>query len=107
MRVTRTPDPRVSIRITDQGGGIHESDLGRIFDPYFTTRRGGTGLGLPIPKNIIEGLGGSIDVSTTPGRGTAIEIDLPAAEPIDTRPRALKQAGLLELEDAPADPEIT
>ena len=75
--MTRTAGDRIVIRITDQGAGIHESDLGRIFDPYFTTRRGGTGLGLPIAKNIIEGLGGSIAVSTTPGRGTAIQIDLP------------------------------
>ena len=40
-----------------------------IFDPYFTTKRGGTGLGLPIAKNIVEGLGGTITVSSTPGRG--------------------------------------
>ena len=36
------------------------ADLPRVFDPYFTTKRGGTGLGLPIAKNIVEGLGGTI-----------------------------------------------
>ena len=45
-------------------------DLPRIFDPYFTTRRAGTGLGLPIAKNIIDGLGGSITVASTAGAGT-------------------------------------
>ena len=52
-----------------------------IFDPYFTTKRGGTGLGLPIAKNIVEGLGGTIAVSSSidsRGHGTEIRIDLPA-----------------------------
>ena len=44
-------------------------DLPRVFDPYFTTRRAGTGLGLPIAKNIIDGLGGTITVASTPGAG--------------------------------------
>jgi two-component system, NtrC family, sensor histidine kinase HydH len=48
-----------------------------VFDPYFTTKRGGTGLGLPITKNIVEGLGGTISVSSAPGRGTEIQLDLP------------------------------
>ena len=48
-----------------------------IFDPYFTTRRAGTGLGLPIAKNIIEGLGGVLAVTSLPGEGTEIRIDLP------------------------------
>ena len=48
-----------------------------IFDPYFTTRRKGTGLGLPIAKNIIEGLGGAISVTSRVGEGTEIRLDLP------------------------------
>jgi signal transduction histidine kinase len=48
-----------------------------IFDPYFTTRRAGTGLGLPIAKNIIEGLGGVLTVSSRRGEGTDVRIDLP------------------------------
>jgi signal transduction histidine kinase len=68
---------RVSITIADTGPGIAPADLARIFDPYFTTKRGGTGLGLPISKNIVEGLGGAIAVSSMPGRGTEIRIDFP------------------------------
>jgi signal transduction histidine kinase len=72
---------RVTITIADRGVGVVPDDLSRIFDPYFTTKRGGTGLGLPISKNIVEGLGGSIGVSSVVGRGTEIRIDLPARSP--------------------------
>jgi len=51
--------------------------VARVFDPYFTTKRGGTGLGLPIAKNIIEGLGGSITVDSAAGRGTEMRIEFP------------------------------
>jgi signal transduction histidine kinase len=72
---------RVTITITDRGVGIAPADVPHIFDPYFTTKRGGTGLGLPIAKNIVEGLGGTIAVSSglePGGHGTEIKIDLPA-----------------------------
>jgi len=74
---TRVDAHRVSILIADSGRGIPPDDLPRIFDPYFTTKRGGTGLGLPIAKNIIEGLGGTVTVTSTVGQGTEIRIDLP------------------------------
>jgi two-component system, NtrC family, sensor histidine kinase HydH len=64
--------------IADRGAGITPEALGQIFDPYFTTKRGGTGLGLPIAKNIIEGLGGTIAISSTPGVGTELRVELPA-----------------------------
>lgn len=67
----------VSLVVADQGAGIDRTDLPKIFDPYFTTKRGGTGLGLPIAKNIVEGLGGSITVTSEPSRGTDILIELP------------------------------
>jgi signal transduction histidine kinase len=64
--------------VADRGVGIPPDALSQIFDPYFTTKRGGTGLGLPIAKNIIEGLGGTISVSSTAGAGTELRIELPA-----------------------------
>jgi signal transduction histidine kinase len=67
----------VLITVQDSGTGISADDMSHIFDPYFTTRRKGTGLGLPIAKNIIEGLGGSIAVASRLGEGTTIELDLP------------------------------
>jgi len=68
---------RVVIEVRDQGMGIASEDVGRVFDPYFTTRRTGTGLGLAISKNIVEGLGGSIAVASRQGEGTAVRIELP------------------------------
>jgi signal transduction histidine kinase len=74
---TRYTAGRVAISIQDFGTGISPDDMVHIFDPYFTTRRKGTGLGLPIAKNIIEGLGGSLTVSSQLGEGTEIRLDLP------------------------------
>ena len=57
-----------------------------MFDPYFTTKRGGTGLGLPIAKNIVEGLGGTHRRRrATPARGTEIRIELPIDVATTTR----------------------
>ena len=72
----RIGDRRVAVTIRDNGRGIAEDDLPRIFDPYFTTRRAGTGLGLAIAKNIVEGLGGSIGVATTLGAGTDFRVEI-------------------------------
>ena len=74
---SRADGDRVHLVVADRGAGIAPDDLAHIFDPYFTTKRGGTGLGLPIAKNIVEGLGGTISVSSAPGRGTEIQLDLP------------------------------
>ena len=78
---TRKDGDRVRITVEDAGIGISADSMTHIFDPYFTTRRGGTGLGLPIAKNIVDGLGGSITAHSRPGAGTTILIDLPAAGP--------------------------
>ena len=75
---TSTPDSgQVRISVTDRGIGITPEHLPAIFEPYFTTRRAGTGLGLPIARNIIEGMGGRIRVESVAGTGTRIDIDLP------------------------------
>jgi signal transduction histidine kinase len=72
----REPD-RIVIVVKDVGVGIEPQDLPHVFDPYFTTKRAGTGLGLPIAKNIVDGLGGTITVSSVPGTGTEVRIELP------------------------------
>jgi two-component system sensor histidine kinase HydH len=81
---SRATTDRVRIIVADRGAGISGADLAQMFDPYFTTKRGGTGLGLPIAKNIVEGLGGTIAVTSTPGMGTEILIDLPFDPPRTT-----------------------
>ena len=68
---------RIALEVRDQGVGIAAEDLTRVFDPFFTTRRTGTGLGLAISRNIIEGLGGTIGVSSRPGSGTDVRLELP------------------------------
>jgi signal transduction histidine kinase len=73
----RAASGRVAIEVRDRGVGIGPDDLARVFDPYFTTRRTGTGLGLAISRNIIEGLGGTITVSSRAGDGTDVRIELP------------------------------
>jgi signal transduction histidine kinase len=51
--------------------------LDKIFEPYFSTKTAGTGLGLPISKKIIEDHGGSVRAASEPGRGTTVTVDLP------------------------------
>lgn len=72
-------DPGSYARITfaDSGCGIPEQDQKRIFDPYFTTKDGGSGLGLASAHSIISKHGGSISAHSTPGSGTTFEILLP------------------------------
>jgi two-component system sensor histidine kinase HydH len=77
LTTRRRGSDRLTIVVRDRGIGIAADDLPHIFDPYFTTRRAGTGLGLPISKNIIEGLGGTLSVASRRGEGTEIRIDLP------------------------------
>jgi signal transduction histidine kinase len=80
---TRRHADRIEVIVRDGGAGIAPDDLVHVFDPFFTTRRAGTGLGLPIAKNIIEGLGGALSVGSRPDAGTEIRIEIPinAAEP--------------------------
>src|SRR5262249_28610936 len=70
LRTRSNGNGHVIVSVHDRGIGIASADMARIFDPYFTTRRAGTGLGLPISKNIIEGMGGKIAVASELGVGT-------------------------------------
>lgn len=70
---------RVTIEVIDTGSGIQPEVLPRIFEPYFSTRTGGTGLGMAIVKRNIEANSGTIEVTSTPGVGTCVRVVLPAA----------------------------
>jgi len=74
-----SPGAYVKFTFRDEGCGISDEDQKRIFDPYFTTKPGGTGLGLSSVHSIIVKHGGHITVASTVGGGTAFEILLPSA----------------------------
>jgi PAS domain S-box-containing protein len=65
------------VEVSDTGRGIGEEDLRRIFNPFFTTRPGGTGLGLPAVRRIARVHGGRVDVRSLPGKGSTFILHLP------------------------------
>lgn len=69
----------ILIEISDNGKGVRETDLPRIFEPFFTTKDEGTGLGLPIVKNIIERHNAHIDISSREGKGAVVNLLFPVA----------------------------
>ena len=78
-REGHAPEPNgiVEVIISDTGPGISEEDLNRIFNPYFTTKKLGIGLGLAITKKIVEEHRGRISVRSRPNEGTDVVISLP------------------------------
>ncbi|TVQ64236.1 MAG: two-component sensor histidine kinase [Phycisphaerales bacterium] len=75
------PDRVCRVHVIDTGPGIPADKADKVFTPYFTTKSGGSGLGLPIARRIVEEHGGRIDVHSEPGRGTDFAITLPLASP--------------------------
>jgi signal transduction histidine kinase len=71
------PVPSICITVHDTGPGIAADAIGRIWEPYVTTKPGGTGLGLAIVKQTILAHGGTVDAASAPGRGTTITLTLP------------------------------
>jgi signal transduction histidine kinase len=69
----------LSIVVRDTGEGMPEEVLPRVFDAFFSTREGGTGLGLPIARRIVEAHGGTLVLTSREGAGTVATISLPAA----------------------------
>ncbi|MBL8682981.1 MAG: response regulator [Myxococcales bacterium] len=75
------PSPTVLASVRDTGRGIPEATLARIYEPFFTTKPAGTGLGLTIVRQIVQRHGGAVLIDSTEGRGTRVSIRLPAASP--------------------------
>lgn len=82
LKTARTVDADrqngVTLHVIDTGPGIEPANLARVFQPYFTTKSGGTGLGLPAARRIVEAHHGRLEVHTEPGRGSDFIVTLPA-----------------------------
>ena len=78
---TRAMEGYIGFSVEDNGTGIREDVLGRIFEPYVTTKPKGTGLGMAIVKKIIEEHGGSVTVANVKPHGALVEILLPISNP--------------------------
>ncbi|QJW89048.1 PAS domain S-box protein [Spirosoma taeanense] len=77
VRTICTEDSRVCVEVTDNGGGISEADRQRLFDPFFTGKSGGMGLGLTATQNIINSHKGSIEVESQVNQGTTFRLYFP------------------------------
>src|SRR5207248_5329582 len=77
----------VMVSFKDTGGGISAENLGRVFEPYFTTKISGTGLGLLIVRRIVRDHGGELSIESTVGKGVSITIRPPH---VDRRVRMLE-----------------
>jgi signal transduction histidine kinase len=85
LRTARESDPDgspvLAVHVIDTGPGIPQEKLAQVFRPYFTTKAGGTGLGLPTSRRIVEAHQGRLDVISEPGRGTDFVVRLPVSRP--------------------------
>ncbi|HEU4585542.1 MAG TPA: HAMP domain-containing sensor histidine kinase, partial [Gemmatimonadaceae bacterium] len=71
-------DGRVVIEVIDDGSGVPAHVLPRLFEPHFSTRSSGSGLGLAMSRQIVESWGGAIAIASTEGEGTSVRIELAA-----------------------------
>ncbi len=93
----------VRIRVIDDGPGVAPEDLGRIFDPFYTRREGGSGMGLAIAHRAVQAHGGALLVSSTLGEGATFAIILPRRDP-QARERFSRKGGPESLRHAARDP---
>jgi signal transduction histidine kinase/CheY-like chemotaxis protein len=81
---TLSPGPYWEIEIKDHGQGISTENLSRILEPYFTTKQGHSGLGLPAAFSILKNHGGDLQIQSVVNKGTSVKTHLPAAKETET-----------------------
>ncbi|MCX6911070.1 MAG: ATP-binding protein [Verrucomicrobia bacterium] len=94
---TERAEDCVTVSVSDTGAGIPPHLIGRIFEPYESTKKGGSGLGLMIVRRIVQQHGGAIDVDSVVGKGTVFRLRLPTRE---------KRARVLEAPPGPAAKQL-
>jgi signal transduction histidine kinase len=86
VHITTGPDPERSgwlrLTVTDTGPGIRAADLPHVFEPFYTTKPSGTGLGLAVSYGIVQDHLGTIDVRSEPGQGATFVLGFPALEDV-------------------------
>lgn len=89
VSVRYVQDEGIKAKITDNGCGMSEAELGKIYEPFYSTKTkaGGTGLGLSITYGLVQELGGRIDVASRVGEGTSFTVTLPLEAPQKTKER--------------------
>jgi len=93
--------PSLVLQVADTGTGILEEDKDRIFDPFFTRKPEGTGMGLSISRQILEKHGAFVDVETEPGKGTTFRIIFPL-KPVVPQIEPAPEPGDAIMESKPA-----
>jgi len=101
--MTRAGEREVRVSLADNGPGMNSEVLERIYDPYFSTKSRGSGLGLAVASSIVKRHGGRIEVESSPGRGTVFTVSLPAA-PRGTDNIPAPGSGPARTEAAPSGP---
>lgn len=91
--ITQGTRSGVALEMIDNGCGMDENTLFRMFEPFYSTKTNGTGLGLPTSKKIIEAHGGTIDVQSVVGLGTKFRLEFPTPARIEQAARTDEQAG--------------
>jgi signal transduction histidine kinase len=84
VRTRLTEAPAVHVAIEDAGTGLRPGTEDLVFEPFYTTKQSGMGMGLSIARSIVEAHGGKIVAESDPGRGSTFTFDLPAAEAVVT-----------------------
>ncbi len=104
IRISVVPhDQAVAINVADSGSGVPVAAREKIFEPFYSSKELGTGLGLALVKRFVEEAGGSVRCHSAPEGGAEFRVTLPASRETDEsarQPRAIAQAGAAELADA-------
>jgi signal transduction histidine kinase len=93
VRLEGPPDARaIAVLVSDTGVGMSAEATAIAFEPYFSTKETGVGLGLALVRRIVEGHGGRVELDSTPGHGTSVRLLLPVRPPGALEPAAAQEA---------------